>query len=167
MTWEVNASASWRKRMRENCHQSSGVSFFGTSSSSPSSSLAAVCSSSLRASSVDEEDELFLNEHMQEEGEGEGHDDGDTLSNSGCGGRDSRSVSTPSTNNNAPLPGGETEPEGWLDDMDAVEEAEQFDEVDPVRLMDDERRQRQRGQICVSGLDQKDWALHRGSRKGV
>ena len=115
----------------------------------------------------DEEDELFLNERTQEEvdGEGEGHGDGDTLSNSGCGRRDSRSVSTPSTNNNAPLPGGETEPEGWLDDMDAVEEAEQFDEVDPVRLMDDERRQMQRGQTRVAGLDQKDLALHRGSRK--
>ena len=69
----------------------------------------------------DEEDELFLNEHMQEEeGEGEGHDDGDTLSNSDCGRRDSRLVSTPSTDNNAPLPGGETEPEGWLDNMDVV-----------------------------------------------
>ena len=76
-------------------------------------------------------------------------------------------MSTPSTNNNAPLPGGEMEPEGWLDDMDAVEEAEQFDEVDPVRLMDDEWRQMQRGQIRVAGLDQKDWALHRGSRKGL
>ena len=70
----------------------------------------------------DEEDELFLNERTQEEvdGEGEGHGDGDTLSNSGCGRRDSRLVSTPSTDNNTPLPDGETEPEGWLDDMDVV-----------------------------------------------
>ena len=70
----------------------------------------------------DEEDELFLNERTQEEvdGEGEGHSDSDTLLNSGCGRRDSRLVSTPSTDNNAPLLGREMEPEGWLDDMDVI-----------------------------------------------
>lgn len=118
----------------------------------------------------DEEDELFISEHSQERSD-HGHDDdhdNDTLSNSNsvCGGRDSRSVSTPSTNNNTPLPPislhEETGPEGWLDDMDAVEEAESFDEVDPVRIVDDERRQQQRSQIRVAG-----WDLHRGTRKGL
>lgn len=80
----------------------------------------------------DEEDEAFLSEHAHD-------NDNDAMSNSGCG-RDSHSVSTPSTNNNMPLP--ETGPEpadaGWLDDMDAVEETERFDEISAAGLMEED-----------------------------
>ncbi|OCB89007.1 hypothetical protein A7U60_g3814 [Sanghuangporus baumii] len=84
----------------------------------------------------DEEDEAFLSDHAND-------NDNDTMSNSGCGGRDSHSVSTPSTSN-LPLPENESEQDaGWLDDMDAVEEAERFDEISAVRLMEEEHMQQQ------------------------
>ena len=102
------------------------------------------------------------------EGEGEQlseeHDmDNDTMSNSACGGRDSRSVSTPSTRESTPLPEeAEAEPEGWLDDMDAVEEAERFDEISAAGMMDEEH-QHQQMPIRVSGLTQKG---HFGKKGG-
>lgn len=86
----------------------------------------------------DEEDEAFLSEHEHEH---DNDNDNDTMSNSGCG-RDSRSVSTPSTNNNTPLPDVEAveadHDAGWLDNMDAVEEMEQFDEISAARLLEEE-----------------------------
>ena len=97
-------------------------------------------------------------EQMSEE-----HDmDNDTMSNSACGGRDSRSVSTPSTRESTPLPEeAEAEPEGWLDDMDAVEEAERFDEISAARLMEEEHMQQQ----APIRVPQKGHSLGKGRRK--
>ena len=95
----------------------------------------------------DEEDEAFLSDDREHDNAND--NDNDTMSNSGCGGRDSRSVSTPSTNNNLPLPENlenfdESEPDaGWLDDMDAVEEAERFDEISAARIVEEEQLQQQ------------------------
>ena len=82
--------------------------------------------------------------------------DADTASNSG-GTRDSRLISTPSTNDNAPLAGSESEGDGWgIDDMNAVEEVEQFDEISAAGFMDEEQMP-----VVPSGLGQK-----RAGRKG-
>ncbi|KAI5115940.1 hypothetical protein M0805_004937 [Coniferiporia weirii] len=109
----------------------------------------------------DEEDEAFLSqEELQEHDAGHDNDSGgdnDTMSNSG--GRDSRSVSTPSTNNNAPLPGSEPEADEWLDNMDAVEEAERFDEISAAGFMDEDRSQLP---IRVPGLGQKGFPGRKG-----
>ena len=52
MTCEVRDSASWRKRMSENCHQSSGVSRFASFSL-----LSASTSTSVSVSSVEDDDD--------------------------------------------------------------------------------------------------------------
>ena len=101
----------------------------------------------------DEEDEDFLNRVASEERtrrESNDHDnDNDTMSNS-AGGRDSQSLSTPSTNNNVSLPETGSDHDGWLDNMDAVDEAEQFDEIDTIGYADAE-------QIRVPGLGAKGY----------
>lgn len=100
-----------------------------------------------------EEDGRFEQARMNEE-----HELGtDTMSNSACEGRDSRSVSTPSTRDSTPLP---EEPEEWLDDMDAVEEAERFDEISAAGMMDEEQQM----PIRVSGLDQKRHFSRKGGK---
>lgn len=87
----------------------------------------------------DEEEEDFLNRGPSEErslrGSNDNDHDNDTMSNS-AGGRDSQSLSTPSTNNNDPLPDTGSDHDGWLDNMDAVEEAEQFDEINAAGYSD-------------------------------
>ena len=62
MTWEVRDSASWRKRMSENCHQSSGVSRFA--SFSVDSLLSTSTSDSV--SSVEDDDDEEEEEEEEE-----------------------------------------------------------------------------------------------------
>lgn len=83
----------------------------------------------------DEDDEIFSGQMEQEPGEqdSDAHSAGTSRGDSGA------SVSTPSTNNNAPLP--DSEPEGWsLDDMDGLDEEERFDEISTAGFMDEEQR---------------------------
>ena len=69
---------------------------------------------------------------------------------------DTASLSTPSTNNNVPLPETGEDHDGWLDNMDAVEEAERFDEISAAGYTDVE-------QFRISGLGAKGYP---GGRKG-
>ena len=119
----------------------------------------------------DEEDETFVNSQSQSqiadtadgndnrrqhanmqdnENEGEVEIDIDTMSGS-AGGRDSRSISTPSTNNNAPLAGSESEGDGWAEDMGAVEEEERFNEISAAGFMDEEQEMEMPTGIRVPG----------------
>lgn len=98
----------------------------------------------------DEEDEALVtqDEFSREPGHSAEHEhendndstnEADMASNSG-GTRDSRSISTPSTNNNAPLAESGSEDDGWgPDEVHAVEEAEQFDEISAAGFMDEEQ----------------------------
>ncbi|KLO09334.1 hypothetical protein SCHPADRAFT_907840 [Schizopora paradoxa] len=83
----------------------------------------------------DEDDEVFVGQMEQDSGEhdSDAHSAGTSRGDSGA------SISTPSTNNNAPLP--DSEPEGWsLDDMDGLDEEEKFDEISTAGFMDEEQR---------------------------
>lgn len=74
----------------------------------------------------------------EQENDNDSTNDADMASNSG-GTRDSRSISTPSTNNNTSLAESGSE-DGWgPDEVHAVEEAEQFDEISAAGFMDEEQ----------------------------
>lgn len=117
----------------------------------------------------DEEDEALVTQDefsrepgnsAEQENDNDSTNDADMASNSG-GTRDSRSISTPSTNDNAPLAESGSE-DGWgPDEVHAVEEAEQFDEISAAGFMDEEQMPTPSPGFRSSGLGQK-----RAGRKG-
>ena len=92
----------------------------------------------------EEDDQVFLNEDEHDGGvhehENEIEQDDDSSHSAITSRGDSgASLSTPSTNNNAPLPDTEPEEGFSLDDMDGLDEEETFDEISAVGLMDEEQ----------------------------